>query len=347
MLKRNTVFVVGAGASKEFNLPVGAELAIKISEKLDIVFDRFGREVISGDGDLFRNVTRLHNQELSQYQKAAWLIRDGIILAHSIDDFLDVHQHDGRVVNYGKAAIAKCVLEAEAKSLLFFDRYAQQLKPGPRTINFRNCADTWLVGLMRLLGRGTPHAERAKIFDRCTFVIFNYDRCVEHFFVHALQRFYNISEEEAVEIVATARIYHPYGLVGELGNATSTGGMAPFGAEQADCYEIGKTMLKTYTESVESIQIKKAISASEQIVFLGFAYHDQNMRLLAESQSLDRKEFIGTAYKISPDDISTIKQQIDAWEKRPPSFTPPHYPNIDINSTLKAADIFNHYSKSL
>ena len=104
------MFVVGAGASKEFGLPVGAELAMKISEKLNVLFDDFGTKIFSGDRDLFYNVTRTHSQEMSLYQKAAWLIRDGIILAHSIDDFLDVHQHNERVVNYGKAAIAKCIL---------------------------------------------------------------------------------------------------------------------------------------------------------------------------------------------------------------------------------------------
>lgn len=120
MLKQKTVFVVGAGASKEFNLPVGVDLAITISGKLNVLFDDFGRDITAGDRDLFNNVTKTHSQELSHYQKAAWLIRDGIILAHSIDDFLDVHQHDRRVVTYGKAAIAKCILEAELKIQTIF-----------------------------------------------------------------------------------------------------------------------------------------------------------------------------------------------------------------------------------
>jgi hypothetical protein len=349
MLKQQTVFVIGAGASKEFGLPVGSELAIKISEKLDVLFDDFGTKIVSGDKDLFNNVTKTHGQELSQYQKAAWLIRDGIVLAHSIDDFLDVHQHDEQVVNYGKAAIAKCVLEAERESRLFFDPHAHQPKPGPRTIDFTNCADTWLIGLMRLLVRGTPHADRAKIFDRCTFVIFNYDRCVEYFFVHALQRFYNIDEQEAVEIANKANFYHPYGLVGQLGNATTTGGMAPFGAAHADCYNLGKTMLKTYTESVESKEIRAAVIAANQIVFLGFAYHDQNMRLLAENKSLGEKQIIGTALGMSQSDISTIRFQMDDWENKDRGFViTRHIPaNIDIQSSLTAADIFNYYSKSL
>jgi hypothetical protein len=39
MLKESTVFVVGAGASSEFNLPIGTDLAIEISAKLDVRFD--------------------------------------------------------------------------------------------------------------------------------------------------------------------------------------------------------------------------------------------------------------------------------------------------------------------
>ena len=345
MLKQQTVFVVGAGASKEFGLPVGSELAIKISEKLDVLFDDFGTKIESGDKDLFYNVTKNHTQEGLQYQKAAWLIRDGIILAHSIDDFLDVHHHDERVVGYGKAAIAKCVLEAERASKLFFDPNAQRLKPGTPTIDFRGCADTWLVGLMRLLVRGTPHADRAKIFDRCTFIIFNYDRCVQHFFVNALQRFYSIDEREAVEIVNAANIYHPYGLVGQLGNAITTGGIAPFGTVRADYYNLGKTMLKTYTESVESKEIRAAVMSAEQVVFLGFAFHDQNMKLLSDDLSLDIKKYIGTAFGMSESDVKVVDEQISGWANTPIDIV--LHRNIDIRNNLKAADVFNFYSKSL
>jgi hypothetical protein len=89
-------------------------LAIAISDKLNVRFDDFGEKLVSGDLDLFRNVSS--GRDATVTQKAAWLIRDGIILANSIDDFLDVHQHDEEVVRYGKAAIVKCILEAERSS---------------------------------------------------------------------------------------------------------------------------------------------------------------------------------------------------------------------------------------
>jgi len=202
---------------------------------------------------------------------------------------------------------------------------------------------------MKLLVRGTPHADRAKIFDRCTFVIFNYDRCVEFFFVHALQRFYDIAEQEAVEIVAKAKIYHPYGLAGELGGAITSGNMTPFGAMKIDYYVIGKTMLKTYTESVESEKIKEAVVACEQIVFLGFAYHDQNMRLLAQNNHLTHKRYFGTARKMSASDMAVVKHQIDSWQHRTLSeaVIMHAHANINIDSSLTAAELFYHYSKSL
>jgi hypothetical protein len=147
-------------------------------------------------------------------------------------------------------------------------------------------------------------------------VIFNYDRCVEHFFRHALQRFYNVTAKDAASIVGKAKIFHPYGLAGELGDADGAGASAPFGGDRADCYALGRTMLKTYTERVDSKEIKNAVRASEQIVLLGFAYHEQNMRLLAEVNSLDLKQIIGTAYGVSENDLNVIRRQLAAWSEK-------------------------------
>ena len=48
-MKKNTVFVIGAGASKEAHLPTGKELKSDISMLLDIRFDEFGHRLESGD----------------------------------------------------------------------------------------------------------------------------------------------------------------------------------------------------------------------------------------------------------------------------------------------------------
>jgi hypothetical protein len=338
--------VVGAGASKEFGLPVGSELAAEISKKLDINFDRFGREVLSGDGELFEDIRRQFPKEAREYQLAGWFIRDGIILASSIDDFLHVHQHDQRIVNYGKAAIAKCILEAERSSLLHFDpttAMAHELA----TIDFRECSNTWLVKLMRLLGRGLPHADRHKIFDQSKFIIFNYDRCVEHFFINALQRFYNIEHTEAISILMKAEIIHPYGTTGELDGIMGVSARAPFGAETADYLAIGSKTLKTYTERVESERIKEVIREAGQIVFLGFAYHDQNLRLLADGGSLHERPMIGTALGMSPNDTKITKAQLHSWFSPRPSNEFRLGEITEMEMHLGCSQLFDSYSKSL
>ncbi len=331
MLKKNTVFVIGAGASKEFGLPVGTELAIAISDKLNIRFDDFQQKLVSGDLDLFRNVS--NSRDAGVTQQAAWLIRDGIILANSIDDFLDVHRHDEEVVRYGKAAIVKCILEAERSSKLHYD----QTQPGA-SINFRGCADTWLVKLMRRLGSQLPHSDRAKLFDKCAFVVFNYDRCIEYFFVNALQRFYRIGLDEAQQIVASAKIYHAYGSTGQIASV-------PFGVNRIDYCGIGASSIKTYTESVQTDHIQEVIFNAQQIVFLGMAYHDQNLQLLAKPDTLEIKSVIGTAYGRSAGDVEDITNQIAAWGKA--DFQSTLRKHIQLYNDVPATKIFDDYSRSL
>lgn len=333
MLKNETVFVVGAGASKEFGFPVGTELALKISEKLNVLFDDWGQRVIAGDANLFHNVA--HGRDARVVQKAAWLIRDGIILANSIDDFLDIHRHDEEVVRYGKAAIAKCILEAERKSKLFFEPSHART-----SIDFAAAADTWLVKLMRLLGRQRPKAERKKIFDRCTFVVFNYDRAIEHFFVHALQRVYDVQLNEALDIVGSANIFHAYGATGSLsGDRTSVS----FGAEQVNHCYIGSEAIKTYTESVESTQIREAIAKAQSIVFLGMAYHDQNLRLLCDDDTLEIKEILGTALYRSDSDIAAVQAQLAGWAQ--PKYKSTLLKHVRIGNKISASQIFDDYSR--
>lgn len=334
MLRDETVFVVGAGASYEYGLPIGATLAQAISRKLDLKYDFY--KATSGDAELFDSIQLAFHNEMGEYQQAGWLIRDGIVLANSIDDFLDVHQHDGRVVRLGKAAIAKCILEAERSSKLHFT-----VRHSGDSIDFARHADTWLVKLMKLLGRGLRHADRAHIFDRCSFVVFNYDRCIEHFFIHALSRFYKIDLQESHLIVNGAKILHAYGTPGSLSGLPKS---VPFGAERANWCDLSDN-IKTYTEAVDAAEIRETIKKAKKIVFLGFAYHDQNMKLLADDGSLKRKTVIGTALGQSKSDVTVINSQIMRWIE--PNETILMDDKIRITNDLTAAQLFDHFSKSI
>ena len=342
MLKHSTVFVIGAGASFEFGLPIGNELAKRISKKMNVEVDRFNNiRSASGDADLFDLFRRAGETPL-EYARAAWVIRDGISLASSIDDFLHVHRDDTFVIDYGKAAIAKCILEAEANSKLKIlkEQRGGALVP---TVLLSSCEDTWIVNLMRLLFRGTSKSDCARGLEKCTFIIFNYDRCIEHFFIHALKNAYDISPAEAAQIVANATFIHPYGSVGNI-NPTSPNQEIPFGHDHVDWLKVGRDSIKTYTEAVDDKQIKQAVVAASTIVFLGFAYHDQNMALLADREELHHKTIIGTTYEMSDNDVRLIKQQLAGWMA--PQYQVPAQRSMFLENTT-ASKLLMAYAKSL
>jgi hypothetical protein len=132
MFKKKTVFIVGAGASAEFDLPVGNALAKRISAKMDIRFEHGFKPTGVGDLELFEQITSQRQKYANEFQNSAWLIRDGILLSRSIDDFLDLHRNDPRVKLYGKAAIVQSILEAERGSKLYFgpEQPIRQFQPG-------------------------------------------------------------------------------------------------------------------------------------------------------------------------------------------------------------------------
>jgi hypothetical protein len=181
MFTRRTLIICGAGTSFEAGLPLGVDLARRIVEITDVRFGRGGTEPIGGgDFDLYENIKQAVPLKTNEHQQAAWLIRDGLGFAQSIDDFLDQHRTNERVNFYGKAALVKTILEAEAKSNLYVDlRTAQRF-------NADQVRGTWFVKFMYMLGRGVPKENVREIFDNVAFIVFNYDRCIEHFLFHAL-----------------------------------------------------------------------------------------------------------------------------------------------------------------
>lgn len=345
MFKKRTLFVVGAGASAEYGLPVGTGLAATISKKLDVKYDRFGREPTTGDIELWQQIQYAHQQEVTEYQNAAWLIRDGVLLSNSIDDFLDVHAENLRAVKIGKAAIVRSILEAERSSKLFFDKSNIYNK-----FNFSKIEGTWLIKLMRVLGRGVPPQQAKSMFKNVSFVVFNYDRCIEHFFFTALKQFYNFTDPQAAEVVQELRIFHPYGRVAPLPHE-DRGGIEYGGSADRLSAQYVKlsSSIRSYTEQVddgdEIALIRAEVQAAEKIVFLGFAFHDQNMSLLKPLAELGRKHIYGTAYNMSSSDVDVVKSQLTSYFNQRERQTIEN--KIFLESAHKCADIFDFYGKSL
>lgn len=287
MFNRRTLFVVGAGASEEAGLPVGTGLAEIIKSKLTID-NSHGRPRVTGDPELFRQLCADKPHDINNYTEAFSRISGGILLSNSIDDFLHIHRSNRNVVEAGKACIVSAILDQELRSKL-----SGHLGDGIFTDpDLSRVADSWYVKLMRVLGPGTNVENVARVLDNVSFIVFNYDRCVEHFLQYALRNLYGITKGDAADIVRAATIIHPYGSIGTLDEV-------PFGDSERGGLLAISERIKTYTERIEERQtietMRKEVAAARCIVFLGFAFHDQNMALLKPRRPLTKKEIYATA----------------------------------------------------
>jgi hypothetical protein len=249
MFRRPTTFVVGAGASAELGLPVGSELRNTIGHLVNISFED-GYSQTTGNPEICEAL-RLevrqpsgHAGNINPYIHSARQMSNALPLSLSIDNYLETHQNDSKVVLVGKLAIAKAILGAESASKLAYDWREQD---GP---DLSGVSDTWLVRFFQMASAGVTVSQVGEIFKNITLIIFNYDRCVEHFIIHALKTYYGVDETQATAITATLRIFHPYGTVGPLAQQGHSG--VRFGAEkQGEGLLALSRSIQTFSERIE------------------------------------------------------------------------------------------------
>lgn len=311
MFRKKTVFVVGAGASKELGLPIGDELKQQISRKLNLVFDEFGRNLVSGDrviADAIRQKIRNEGSgDPNPYYAAGRQIASGMPQAISIDNYLHTHQSHDRIRLMGKIGILRSILEAERKSPIFCkeNRYGR--------IEFGSLQETWHTTFCKMATENVDLDSVDGIFENVGFITFNYDRCIEHYLSHALVNYFGIDQTRSEQIVSATEIIHPYGQVGHLPwqNGSSR---IDFGAKlrQLSMIEFSN-QIRTFTERVEDeammSKIHKLILEAEVLVFLGFSYGDMNMQLLRTRKNIPTKVF-GTSLGMSEPNTAISKRDI-------------------------------------
>lgn len=292
MKSKPTVLVLGAGSSKKFGLPLGDELREYIAKDLNIRFDDFSRRLKNGSATIVEALRLLVRKEdggsgdINHHRAAAVQISGAMGLSSSIDEYIERHRNDTFRADCAKLAIAKAIVEAERGSTLYTDPNRNNGRPNP------SADQSWLAMFFRDITRGLEKTDLKNAFRNIYIINFNYDRCVEHFVNYWLQQVYELNALEAVEIVRTLRIYHPYGSLGELAyqNASSN---IPFGAEVTAHRLIHMAKrIRTYSEAREDdaalSYAHTKISQAESLIFLGFGFLQQNLELLAVPPSNTR-----------------------------------------------------------
>lgn len=311
MFLNNTVVVVGAGASCEAGLPLGATLKSEISKLTKFQFSYGGFK--DGDYDFWQDLLR--SSHFSGDQKrassACAKISRGILFVSSVDSFLEIHRSDADIQHCAKSAIVKLILDGERRSKLHIsDRNIHN------TLDTLKLEGTWFQELAHAIFEGVDANDVSAAFLPVTFISFNYDRCIEWFLYNAIQGLYFLSKSQALSAITPLKVLYPYGEVGAPGWLGASDG-SMFGDDSSVRITRAQGRIQTFTERAltpETIQlVREVVTQASTLIFLGFAFHPQNMELLRSEDSKDPSgvcKIYGTSVGMSEEDCSTIENEL-------------------------------------
>ncbi|MHC4477182.1 MAG: hypothetical protein ACYTEL_16165 [Planctomycetota bacterium] len=275
MIERETLLILGAGASVPYGFPSGGELVSRIKVLLDhpetSTFQLLRPHPLSFRADCIQEFIRsLHHADPPSVD--AWL------------------EHNEEFVEIGKAAIALALLRAEQKS---------NLRP----------TNSWYQYLFSQLSGSFEHFDK----NRVSIITFNYDRSLEHYLYMAFTNTHSaIKSEDCAQKLKSIPIVHPYGSLGHFEWQAKKPFPVPFGHEATtDMVHQASRNIKIIPETnqdptVEFQQARELITQAQSIYFLGFGYHQTNIERLG-FESI-KKATGGTIKKLSYQRIRDINR---------------------------------------
>ena len=220
---------------------------------------------------------------------------------------------------------------------------------GISEIEWCNIRVSWLPQLFNTLTEGRRVEDVANILEKVAFIIFNYDRAVEFYLARSIKNHYRISEKDVHDILNSTAFFHPYGTVGRLPWQNGNRPVTDFGsAEKRQLLQISYA-INTFTEqiedSVELGNIRNTVDEADQLIFLGFAYHDANLELIQPEKTKDLKRIIGSAYGISEPDCEVIDDSLRHLQLTKKALSQGHGTKILLDRNAKCADIFRKFGR--
>ncbi len=265
IIKQKTVFVLGAGASSPFGLPLGKDLKRKICELNHASVAR----AISSEPD-----------EQKDAQEAIYNLQSSFARSNieSIDLFLSKNP---KFVNLGKQLIAAVLYPLEIENNLH---------------NIEN-NENWCRFLWNNINTDFDKIDKHDLH----FITFNYDRSLEHFLYLSLYNSYsgNKSSSECAEIIKKINIKHVYGSLSPLNWQVSDG--RAYSARQATREDLSRAVinLKLLGEErgeADYKEIQTLMRDAVNIYFIGFAFDEFNLDLLGKIYNAER--IWGTSFEL-------------------------------------------------
>lgn len=344
MFNSNTVFVVGAGASAEADMPLGAALTGEIAKLLSFELE-FGHNLKRGDHVIYHAIRQLvqhHEWGDNQFIRSGRSVAEAMDLALSIDTFLESHGNNREFVKLGKLGIVRAISLAESRSLM---RYGND---GHTPFRISALSDSWYYSLARQLFTGVPADRPDSAFENVSFVVFNYDRCLQTFLIRAAENYFRLSRPEAEALISRVRIVHPYGTIGSVFSGSEN--FVSFGSQEFDINPVSDR-IRTFSEACDqSAILQQWLFNAETVIFLGFGFHDQNIALLDISAHLepDRgilRRVFATTKGMSKSDANVVVNRISYALRGEPE--DPEDPREIWTNNGSCADLFSTYWRSL
>lgn len=196
----------------------------------------------------------------------------------SVDAFLE---HRADLLEVGKAAIAASLIPFETVESL-----------APAAENMR-----WYEYLWQQM-----NAPAGRFADnQLTIVTFNYDRSLEFFLFHAIQKTYGLADHQVVALLATLPIIHVHGSLGRPRSPGQTAGMSYENSLTPQRIQRAAAGIRVVHEATEPddvfSEVHRALEQAEVVCLLGFAYHRANLQRL-KLPRVQRVRLIGSAYKL-------------------------------------------------
>jgi len=262
VIEKQTVLILGAGASKPYGFPLGRELLYEI------------RGGLMGEAhDFFRTIKEqgIETDHIKDFYEELTYADPP-----SVDAFLE---HRSEFLEVGKVAITLRLIPRENEKSLF-NRAFNEL--------------SWYQYLFEEL--------KAPSFDEfagnnLSIITFNYDRSFEHYFFTVLKHRYDKSDEECAKILSNIPIIHVHGSLGSLPwqNASGRPYMPEHTIKEIRAASGQIKVIPEQEDTSEEFELAfKIMDTASEIYLLGFGYNVDNLRRL-KIREFDKRHPTGTA----------------------------------------------------
>ena len=285
MIQKPTVLILGAGSSNHLRYPLGLQLLNQVCHRIK--------------EDDYDKTLPYKPDQIEIFHRR--LSRAGY---YSVDAFLEENRE---FLDIGKYFTAYCLKQCEIEDKLFPPH-----NPG------------WYQYLFNKLLTFTAD----KIPDnKITIITFNYDRSLECYLHQMITNRFQIPEEKSVEIIRQLNIIHPHGI---LGNYPKVPYSNELNGISFDDISKGIKIIHEIEDSEEDFcstefrDSNRALCESEKIYFLGFGFHEDNIRRFNffSNDSLKDREVDATTYNLEPAERKELISRMSKYGFSEKNFRP-------------------------